>query len=202
MAAKFATGWSAALKSDLSTSATILPLAVKDMTRLCNTLGSGNHTFLVLGNGTGVEVVRAECSGGNVVIERGDDPIAVPAGGCVRFEVTEDLLADYVTPNNAICSITGEGGIFVEKEDGSCEVKLTLGQNCGEVKWRSGNTEYWFEDGCVKSAVVTEGGCTLVPGTYKNATITVSATGQICAIEQGSNIVYADNPCCTDCNDG
>lgn len=202
MAAKFATGWSAALKSDLSTSATVLPLAAKDVTRLCNTLGTGNHTFLVLGNGVDVEIVRAQCTGGNVVIERGDDPIAVPAGGCVRFEVTEDLLADYVTPNNAICEIKGEGGIFVEQEEGSCEVTLRLGQDCEDVKWRSGNNEYWFEDGCIKTRPAPAGGCTLVAGVYKNATITVSADGRICSIEAGSNIVYADNPCCADCNDG
>lgn len=200
MPAAFATGWSAALTADLSTTATILPLRVRDVTRLCNTIGD-NHTYLVLTNGTDVEIVRAECSGSNVVIERGESPIAVPSGGCVRFEVTEQLLADYVTPNNAICEIVNGGGLTIEQD--GCTVTITLGEGeCEEVRWTSGNMEYWMQDGCIVSAPITEGGCALVPGTYRNATITVSPSGQICVIEQGSNIVYADNPCCADCEEG
>lgn len=200
MAAVFATGWTAALTADLSTTATILPLRTRDVTRLCNILGSDDHTYLVLTNGVDTEVVHAECSGSNVVIERGDTPIAVPSGGCVRFEVTADLLADYVTPNESVCEIVNGGGLTVEQD--GCVVTLTLGEgDCEEIRWRSGNTEYWFEDGCIQSAPVTDGGCNLVPGTYRNATITVNAQGMICAIEAGSNIVYADNPCCADCGD-
>ena len=195
MAAVFATGWTASLRENLGTADTVLPIRATDAARLCNILGN-DHTYLVLTNGVDVEIVKAECFEPNIVIERGATPIAVPAGGCVSFEVTEELLADYVIPNNAICSIEGVNGIFVEQD--GCEVTLTLGDECDDVRWRSGNTEYWLEDGCIKSAPMGSG-CVLVPGTYKNATITVTADGLICSIEQGSNIVYSDNPCCADC---
>lgn len=199
MAAKFATGWAATLTADLSTAATMLPIRVSSADRLCTLLGASDHTFLVLSNGVDVEIVRATCpSGTGIVIERSENPIAVPQGACVRFEVTEQLLADYVTPNNAICSIEGVGGIEVIQD--GCAVTLKLGADCDEVTWRSGNTVYQFVDGCVTSTVATE--CVLTPGQYTNATITVDANGNICAITQGSNIVYSNNPCCPDCSDG
>ena len=199
MAAKFATGWAATLTDDLSTSGTFLPLRVSRVEKLCAILGAEDHTYLVLSNGVDVEVVRATCPAGNrIVIERSDAPIAVPEGACVRFEVTEELLADFVTPNNAICSIEGEGGIVVAQE--GCAVTLTLGADCDEVSWRSGNTVYQFVDGCVTETPAIE--CVLVPGQYTNATITVDANGNICAITQGSNIVYSSNPCCPNCDEG
>lgn len=198
MAAKFATGWAATLTADLSTTATVLPIRVSSADKLCAILGATDHTFIVLSNGVDVEIVRATCpSGSGIIIERSEDPIPVPQGACVRFEVTEDLLADYVTPNDAICSIVGEGGIVVTQE--GCAVTLTLGADCDEVTWRSGNTVYQFVDGCVTSTAATE--CVLVPGQYTNATITVDTNGNLCAITQGSNIVYSSNPCCPNCDD-
>ena len=169
MPAKFATGWAAVLTADLSTSATILPIRAASAERLCTTLGADGFTYLVLTNGVAAEVVRATCSSGSVIIERSDNPIAVPSGSCVRFEVTEELLTDFVTPNDAICEIVGEGGITVEQE--GCVVTLTLGQDCEEATWRSGNSIYKFENGCVTKTAAES--CLLTPGSYSNATIVV-----------------------------
>lgn len=195
MAAIFLSGWVGSLNADLSTSATRLPLRSVDAERLCARLGD-NHSYLLLTNGSDAEVVRVECFSGVPTITRGDNPIAVPNGGCARFEVTAELLGDFVTPADAICEIIGEGGINVEQE--GCVVTLTLGADCENVSWRSGNYSYRFENGCVVRTLAT-GGCSLVPGTYSNATITVNSDGLICGIEAGSNIVFSHDPCCGDC---
>lgn len=199
MAAVFATGWTAALTADLSTTATVLPLRVRDAAKLCSILGAEDHTYLVLLNGSDAEVVSATCSNQRILIERGDDPIAVPEGGCVRFEVTAELMADFVTPNEAICEIVNGGGLTVEQE--GCVVTISLGEGqCDNPSWQDGNFEYTFENGCITRRPV-DTGCRLVPGTYRNATVTVTQDGKICVIEAGSNIVYADNPCCPNCGD-
>lgn len=195
MPAKFLTGFSAVLRRDLSSTATTLPLRVSDRERLCAALGGG-HSYLVLQNGFQTEVVRVECdaTGGTILLERGDPAITVPEGGCVRFEVTQQLLDDYETtaPPQAICEIEGEGGIVVTQE--GCKVTLALGENCDAVSWRVGNTTYRYADGCVTTE--TAATCILQPGTYRNATIRVNDDGTVCSVEEGSNIVYSQTPCC------
>lgn len=198
--AKFLTGFSAVLIRDLTPTATTLPLSQRDRTRLCTQL-AGDHSFLVLQNGYATEVVRVECdaAGSAVLIERGDTPISVPENACVRFEVTQELLDDYETqaPPQAICSIEGEGGITVTQE--GCAVTLTLGGGCDSASWRVGNTVYTYANGCVTTETTPT--CILQPGTYRNATIRVNDDGTICAIEEGSNIVYSQTPCCG-CDNG
>lgn len=195
--AVFATGWSATLTADLSKSATVLPISTPRAAKLCTILEDAD-TYLVIRNGTDAEVVRATCDHGTtkIIIERGEDPIAAPAGACVDFEVTEELLGDFVVKPNSVCEIIPGPGL-ITTEDG-CAVTISL-DDCDEVSWRVGNMVYTYKDGCVTEKAA--GTCVIPPGRYDNASITVNSDGIICSIESGSNIVYSSNPCCGDCDD-
>lgn len=202
MPIKFATGWVASLTDDLSATATVLPLSLSSRQRFSELVGASEadgHTFIVLSNGAASEVVRAYTHNGVVRIERASPSIVVPTGSCVRFEVTQQLLDGYTIPENTITEIVGENGINVVQSGSVVTVSLP---ECDGASWTIGNRTYNFEEGCVVATPASPGsGCVLAPGVYKNATITVSAGGEICSIVQGSNIVFSNDPCCTNCED-
>lgn len=202
MPIKFATGWVASLTDDISATATVLPLSLSSRQRFFELVGASEaegHTFIVLSNGAASEVVRAYAYNNTVRIERASPSIVVPMGSCVRFEVTQQLLDGYMVPENTITEIVGENGISVVRDGGVVTISLP---DCDGVSWTIGNRTYVFEEGCVVATPASPGsGCILAPGVYKNATITVSAGGEICSIAQGSNIVFSNDPCCTNCEE-
>lgn len=196
MAVKFATGFRAHLTSNIGTTNTALPISASDAARLCRMLGTGNSTYLVLDNGAESEVIGATCVGGRVVITRGANPIAAMEGSCVKFEVTDKLIDEYRSPDEAqdVCEIEGANGITVERD--GCKVTVRLGsEDCENSGWRSGNYNMAFEDGCIVATPAET--CRIAPGVYRNATITVDEDGVICKIEEGNNIVYSQSHCCT-----
>lgn len=203
MPVKFATGWTARTTSDLSTSATVIPVPMAAHASFVAAVGASEaagHTFLVLSNGSATEIVRAYAQGSSIRIERGTPAIAVPAGACVNFEVTQNLLDGYMTPEDTITEIEAGDGISVTRDGNTVTISLKECEN--PVSWTVGNSTYTLDQGCVvETPASSGGGCTLAPGVYRNATITVSANGQICSVVQGANIVFSNDPCCQNCEE-
>lgn len=174
-----------------------LPLKAGDAATVCAAIGDG-YTYLTLRNVYGFEVVKATCSAGVVVIERGSKPI----GGdvCVAFEWTKQAMQDFIAQGaggagEKLCAIEPASDRLSVTMDG-CTAKIDI-PACGEVSWRDGNSLLTIgSGGCISSEPVAAGAA-LRPGTYKNATITVDQNGQIVAIEQGENIVFTGGGCCT-----
>lgn len=66
-----------------------------------------NHTYLVLNDGTGAEIVKAYAFGNEVKIERGKDgtePKTFPAGACVKWEATKSGIEETICNADFKCS--------------------------------------------------------------------------------------------------
>lgn len=84
------------------------PLGAEDVTppirfdkaaRLCAVLAGGAHTYLILEFQGGFEIVKASCSYGAIVMERGKDGTAAqpfPAGACLRFAWVGAAVSDLI----------------------------------------------------------------------------------------------------------
>lgn len=190
MAAIFLTGFAANLTTDLSSTATVLPI---NGTALCTTLGA-DHSYLVLNNGVSVEVAKIECVGGVLTLTRGVPAVTMTSGQCVKFEVTQSLLNEFIAQADpdAVCTVDAASPLAQTRE--GCIVSLSF--DSGEaVSWKSGNKVFTYLDGKI-TCVADTSGCNLLPGTYHNATITVNADGHVCGVAAGSNIVYSQDHCC------
>lgn len=176
---------------------TQIPLKPDEAAMICAAIGSG-YTYLTLRNVWGFEVVKATCSSGAVIIERGTKPV----GGdvCVAFEWTKPAMADFIAQGAggaapAICSVEAASARVQVEMDG-CTAKIDRSP-CQGALWRSGNKELIQEDhGCIWSRDVPSS-VALPHGTFKNATITVDEFGNIVSIAQGDNIVFTGGGCCT-----
>lgn len=72
---------------------------------LCAVLGNGSHTYLVLtAPGLGCEVVKATCSFGVILLERGQDgtaPHAWPQGSCIEWAMVGAAVKDLIVQTEA-----------------------------------------------------------------------------------------------------
>ena len=195
-------GWQARVTGLLATS-TVLPLAPGVADTLCDRLGAG-HTWLTLRSAWGFEIVKASCDGGAVAIQRAQEGTTAISGDvCAAFEWTAPAVREFVQEglggvSPEVCDVVaGPNGLVVvgRDHDNLCRVFVDR-DPCGGATWRAANVQYTQgDDGCISHAIATGG--ILLPGVYKNATITVDANGNIVGIAQGSNIVFTGGGCCT-----
>ena len=75
----------------------VLPLDPGDITFVCNALGTEDHSYVGITDGTQCATFRIECVNGAVVAVDRTDGLSFPTGSCVRF----------VWTSGAICDLTG-----------------------------------------------------------------------------------------------
>lgn len=97
---KWLNGYSTSLSGKLNATDGILPIT--NARELAEKLGE-DHTYLVINDGTGAEIVKAYAFGNEVKIERGKDGSsakAFPMGSCVKWEFTQSAFNDLGCPNH------------------------------------------------------------------------------------------------------
>lgn len=96
---KWLNGFSTSLNGKLNAADGLLPIT--EARALAERLGA-DHTYLVINDGTGAEIVKAYAFGNEVKIERGKDgtePKTFPAGSCVKWEFTQSAFNDLGCPS-------------------------------------------------------------------------------------------------------
>ncbi|OOF40840.1 hypothetical protein BKK47_02740 [Rodentibacter mrazii] len=96
---QFLNGFNASLTEKLNATDGLLPII--NAKELAEKLGE-NHTYLVINDGTGAEIVKAYAFGNEVKIERGKDGTEAktfPTGSCVKWEFTESAFNDLGCPS-------------------------------------------------------------------------------------------------------
>lgn len=107
---QFLNGFSTSLAEKLNTTDGLLPIT--EACVLAEKLGE-NHTYLVINDGTGAEIVKAYAFGTQVKIERAKDSTTAktfPAGSCVKWEFTQSGFNDLGCPtaeNSENCGCKG-----------------------------------------------------------------------------------------------
>lgn len=89
-------GYKTKLSERLGKDAGLLP--IEDAKSLAAKLG-GDHTYLVLSDGTGTEIVKVTTFGNEIKIERaqgGTEAMSFPPGTCVKWEATKMGIEDTV----------------------------------------------------------------------------------------------------------
>ncbi|PJG83750.1 hypothetical protein [Caviibacterium pharyngocola] len=92
-------GYSTSLNARLSSKDRLLP--IDDAKALAEKLGDG-HSYLLINDGTGAEIVKAVSFGTEVKIECGIDGTgakAFPAGACVKWEFNKAAFDDLGCPS-------------------------------------------------------------------------------------------------------
>ncbi len=100
---KWLNGYSTSLSGKLAATDGLLPIT--NARELAERLGE-DHTYLVINDGTGAEIVKAYAFGNEVKIERGKDETqakAFPAGACVKWEVTKLGITETVCNSDFSC---------------------------------------------------------------------------------------------------
>ncbi len=100
---KWLNGYSTSLNAKLSSTDGLLP--IDDAATLATKLDA-DHTYLVINDGTGAEIVKAIAFGNQVKIERGKDGTEAktfPAGSCVKWEVTKQGMTETVCNSDFSC---------------------------------------------------------------------------------------------------
>lgn len=95
---QFLNGFTTSLTEKLNATDGLLPIT--NARELAEKLGE-NHTYLVINDGTGAEIVKAYAFGNEVKIERGKDGTTAktfPSGACVKWEFTEAAFKDLGCP--------------------------------------------------------------------------------------------------------
>ncbi|MCW9710003.1 hypothetical protein L5B71_03745 [Avibacterium sp. 21-586] len=103
MTYKFLNGFTASLNEKLSTTDKLLPIA--EARALAERLND-DHTYLVINDGTGSEIIKAYRFGNEVKIERGQDDTQAktfPMGACVKWEFTQSAFNDLGCPTEENC---------------------------------------------------------------------------------------------------
>lgn len=103
MGYKWLNGYTAVLSEKLNRKDGLLPIA--EVQGLAETLDA-DHTYLVINDGTGAEIVKASAFGNQVKIERGQDgtqPKTFPAGACVKWEATKQGITETVCKGDFSC---------------------------------------------------------------------------------------------------
>lgn len=96
-------GYKTKLSERLGKDAGLLP--VEDAKSLAAKLGSG-HTYLVMSDGTGTEIVKASAFGNEIKIERaqgGTEAMSMPPGTCVKWEATKMGIEETVCDADFKC---------------------------------------------------------------------------------------------------
>lgn len=96
---KWLNGYSTSLNGKLNATDGLLPIA--DARELDEKLDA-DHTYLVINDGTGAEIVKTYAFGNEVKIERGQDGTTAktfPAGACVKWEFTQSAFNDLGCPS-------------------------------------------------------------------------------------------------------
>lgn len=75
----------------------IIPLDAGDAVALCALLGTADHTYVLISDGTLCATLKVMCSNGSPVAVDRTDGLSFPSGSCIRFVWTPD----------AICELTG-----------------------------------------------------------------------------------------------
>lgn len=99
----FLNGFSASLSEKLNATDGLLPIT--NARELAEKLGE-KHSYLVINDGTGAEIVKVSAFGNEVKIERGKDGTTAktfPAGSCVKWEFTESAFKDIGCPTEDDC---------------------------------------------------------------------------------------------------
>ena len=107
---QFLNGFSTSLIEKLNATDGLLPIT--EARALAEKLGE-NHTYLVINDGTGAEIVKAYAFGTQVKVERAKDGTTAktfPAGSCVKWEFTQSGFNDLGCPtaeNSEDCGCKG-----------------------------------------------------------------------------------------------
>lgn len=175
------------LTAKITAGATMLPLSGSDTQTLCEALGS-NFSFLTMNTPLGSEVVRVSCVNGTVVAIRGQmgESFSAAKGTCLCFKVNKLVLDNYLPQGFCTPTIITDTPDFIKitppTGDG-CEWKVSLNQD-----FLDKFAACCPDDDC--------NNCTVADGVYENAKITV-INGKVCAISNGTNIVYTGGGCCS-----
>lgn len=100
---KWLNGYKTALSEKLTATDRLLPIT--NARELAEMLGE-DHTYLVINDGTGAEIVEAYAFGKEVKIERGKDGTQAktfPSGACVKWEVTKQGMTETVCNSDFSC---------------------------------------------------------------------------------------------------
>lgn len=96
-------GYKTKLSERLGKEAGLFP--IEDAKGLAAKLGSG-HTYLVMSDGTGTEIVKATTFGSEIKIERaqgGTEAKSLPPGSCVKWEATKMGIEETVCDADFKC---------------------------------------------------------------------------------------------------
>lgn len=99
MTYQFLNGFSASLSEKLNSTDGLLPIT--EARAFAEKLGE-NHTYLVINDGTGAEIIKAYAFGTQVKIERAKDGTQAktfPIGACVKWEFTQSAFNDLGCPS-------------------------------------------------------------------------------------------------------
>lgn len=100
---KWLNGYTSQLSEKLSATDKLLPIT--DARSLADQLDD-KHTYLVINDGTGAEIVKAYRFGNQIKIERGQDGTTAktyPAGSCVKWEATQSGITETVCQSDFNC---------------------------------------------------------------------------------------------------
>lgn len=191
MAFVFLDGVCVTLTSKLDSGSTNLTVSQSDISKLCEKLGDGNHSYLTMNTNQGSEILKITCNSSQIVLERGlsgSTALTGSVGRCLCFQVNKAVIDDYITSGlPEACEPTivtdNEDVITITPpEEGSCEWVISLNED-----FLDRLNDCCPEDDC--------NNCTISDGTYENATISV-VNGKVCSVATGTNIVYTGGGCC------
>lgn len=106
MSYKWLNGYATELQDKLTKTGGLLPIG-SEARNLAEKL-KVDHSYLVINDGTGAEVVKVVRFGNEVKITRGQDgtePKSFPAGSCVKWEVTKSGITDTVCAKEFKCQL-------------------------------------------------------------------------------------------------
>jgi hypothetical protein len=175
------------LTEKITSSSPVLSFSGTDTAKLCAALGA-NFSYLTLNTPLGSEIIRVACSGGVVTVTRGQggtNPLAAAKGTCLCFKVNKLVLDNYLPQGYCEPSIVTTTPDFIEiipPVDPSCQWTVNIKQSFIDR----------FEECCPEDDCTN---CTVADGVYENAKVTV-INGKVCAISNGTNIVYTGGGCC------
>ena len=175
------------LTDKITSSSMTLPLSASDVSKLCQALGN-DFSYLTLATPLGVEIIRVACVNGAIAIARaqgGSTAVAAAKGSCLCFKINKLVLDNYMPQEYCEPTFTTDTPDFITitpPEEGSCDWKISVSE-----AFIARMNECCPEDECSN--------CTVADGVYENAKVTV-VNGRICAVSNGTNIVYTGGGCC------
>lgn len=91
--------FTASLSARLDKADRQLPLSLSDENRLKAAVPDGDHTYLVIRDPLGAEIVMVENACGTLLVTRGQDGTEArnfPRGSCIRYEMTPAMVKDLI----------------------------------------------------------------------------------------------------------